>query len=230
MTVATHQSQKAYDLLLDKMFSGEIAPGSKLIERDLAKQLNVSRMPIRIALSQMVVQGIVVGGQKQRSVRLREYSPDEVTQLYQFREVVECGAARAAAQRATGKDLEKLDDICDQMESQCGQRRAKDRWADWDHAFHETIAQASGNEWFRATNSLLLRQTHFVFYRLHWKLWWADLSEADLTRRMLNVVQVHREIARFIRLGDADRAEQAVRQHIQTSYRKSVGEQVAAPR
>lgn len=211
-------SQQAYDRLARKIFSGELPPGSKLIERDLTEQLNISRMPVRIALSQMVAQGMVVGGQKQRSARVRHYSPGEIAQLYQFREVVECGAVRAASERAGAQELAQLCALCDAMQEQVGCRRVLARWAELDRAFHETIAAASGNEWFRSTNKLLLQQTHYVLFHVRGHLW-AGLADAALRQRMQTVVDVHRQIVSHIQVGDADGAEQAMRDHVRMSQR-----------
>lgn len=210
-------SQQAYDHLTRKIFSGELPPGSKLIERDLAEQLNISRMPVRIALSQMVAQGVVVGGQKQRSVRVRQYSPGEVAQLYQFREVVECGAVRAASERADTDDLAQLRQICDDMQDHVGCRRVLSRWAELDRAFHEAIAVASDNEWFCSINKMLLQQTHYVLFRVRGHLW-SELQDHALNRRMQAVVDVHRRIVSHIQVGDADGAEHTMRDHVRMSF------------
>src|SRR3990172_6657365 len=68
-------------------FSGEISPGSKVVEKTLADQLGVSRIPIRETLGKLAGQGLLVGGPTGQGVRLRRYTAEETRQLYELREI-----------------------------------------------------------------------------------------------------------------------------------------------
>lgn len=213
---STSQTTQVYDQIMTKVFSGDYAPGAKIVERDLADELQVSRMPVRMALSQLVAQGILVGGQKQRSVRMREYPPGEIAQLYQFREIIECGAVRAAGQCATAEQLAAIDQICDQMQAEVAKLRFDARWSNLDHAYHASFAHASGNQWLIQSIDSLLKQSHYVLYCLRWKLR-PDMDANEIRQRKQNNVNIHRQVVQCIRVGDIDGAEETMRGHIRRS-------------
>lgn len=188
----------------------------KIVERDLAQELQVSRMPVRMALAKLVTQGILLGGQKQRSVRMREYTPRETADLYQFREIIECGAVRIVAMRATAEDLNAIEDICDQMQAEVNTLRYDARWSNLDHAFHESFARVSGNEWLIRSMDSLLRQSHYVLYCLRWKMH-PRMSDDEIRNRKQNIVDVHRKIVQCCRIGDAQGAQEGMGDHIRRS-------------
>ena len=67
--------------LVRLIFSEEFLPGDRLIERDLAARLDLSRIPVREGLQKLVSKGILLKDEVNRGLRLREYSPDEVAHL-----------------------------------------------------------------------------------------------------------------------------------------------------
>lgn len=220
MTTAT-ESKVVRDRIIDKIFSGKVQPGSRLIERELAEELGVSRIPVREALNQMVAQGVLIGGQKRRSVRVRKYTADEIRQLFEFREMIEAGAARAAAQNADARSVAALQTICRKMSAEVERARFNDTWTDLDHAFHDQIAEASGNEWIAATLHMLLRQCHYVFYRLRLQLL-SMLSDQAIAQRKARVIKAHNAVLERIKARDPDGAERAMRLHIRQSYKNNI--------
>lgn len=219
MTVSTTGTSDTYDRIVHMVFS-TMAPGTKLVERQLASELGVSRVPVRETLAKLVAQGVLVGGEKGQGVRVRDYSHEEVRQLYQFRETIEGGVAHAAARAATGDDLLKLDLICEQMEAEVGHYGSA-RWADLDHRFHETLAQASRNERFARAMKSLLAECHYVFYLHPSHRGRPRPSAEDAERLMRNVVKDHRALLDLIRAGDADAAEQKARGDMRKSAERA---------
>jgi DNA-binding GntR family transcriptional regulator len=219
MTSASQSSPTVYDRILRKVFSGETPPGSKLVERQLAAELGVSRVPVRETLTKLVAQGVLVGGPGQ-GVRVRRYSTDEVCQLYQFREMIEGGTARAAANAASESDLVRLEMICQQMREEVGSYGSV-RWADLDHKFHEAIADASRNERFIQTLRTLLAESHYVFY-LHPARHGRPKPSAEEARAFMeSVVHDHEALLELIRQRDGDGAERKVRQDMRKSAERA---------
>ena len=76
--------EKVYNEIVKTILSGNIAPGTRLIERDLASDLGVSRVPVRAALAKLVSQGLLIGGQNGQGVWVRQYSASEIQDLYYY--------------------------------------------------------------------------------------------------------------------------------------------------
>lgn len=216
MTTANDNTQAVYGRLMRKIFSGQLPPGTQLVERRLADELGVSRLPVRETLTKMVAQGVLVGGERGQGVRVRSYSAEEVRQLYQFREVIEGGVAYAAAQSATADDLTRLELVCQQMEAEVG-NYGSERWADLDHKFHEALASAAHNERFVHSMRTLLAESHYVFYLHPARRGRPQPSPEDATAFMRRVFEDHRKLLDLVRAGDAEGAEATARQHMRQS-------------
>ena len=213
MSQTTRETQTISHQLMGKIFSGQIRPGAKLVERQLASELGVSRVPVREALMRMVAQGVLVGGEKGQGVRMRDYSTREVRQLYQFREMIEGGIARAAAGVRTQDDLLLLETLCDQMEAAADQPLSP-HWAELDHHFHDALAAASHQERFIQAMKTLLAESHYVFFCRPSQQQRSREESAALRTRVL---RDHRTLIEQIRQSDADAAEYTAREHMRQS-------------
>ena len=92
-----------YQRLKDAIRSGELQPGQQLVESALAEWCEVSRTPIREALSKLQHDGLVE--RSERGLMVRERSPEEILDIYETRIALEGTAARLAAERRTSHDL-----------------------------------------------------------------------------------------------------------------------------
>ncbi|MBN2581259.1 MAG: GntR family transcriptional regulator [Pirellulales bacterium] len=215
----TSEESTVYDRLLKLVFSGDRPPGKRLIERELAKELGVSRIPVRESIREMLAQGLLVGGDKWKGACTRFYTPDEIRQLSEYRQILEGGAARLAARHANRADLTRLEKICQQ---------ALDNMRDFswtlqdrlDHHFHDTLAAASRNERLIHTMQHLLTESYYVFYVLpssSLKL----KSPDEITAHLERVWEDHRSILDLIRNADAKNAERLAIAHLQVTGRQS---------
>jgi len=212
----SHDAESSlYDRLIEHLFSGDRTPGSKIIEQDLANELGVSRIPIRESLRRMMGQGLLVGEPGGRGVRMRQYTVEDVRQLYEARGIMEGGAARVAARAATDADITRLHRICRQMEGEIGNYGSK-RWADLDHAFHAAIADASHNDRVAQYLKLLLTECHYIFYVRPTRSRRPIPAPEDATAHMRGVLEKeHVALVELIVAGDADAAERQAREDMQ---------------
>lgn len=209
----TEESTGTYESIVRKVFSGQFVPGARLVERDLARELGVSRHPVRETLGKMAAQGILVGGKKGQGVWVREYTPEEVRQLYELREVLEGAAAAAAARSATESDLTHLEIICEQMEAEA-ENFGSPRWAELDRKYHETMAEAGHNERFAQILKTLLTECYYVFYVLSVR---PRLSEEDADEQIHRTINDHRSLLDLVRQGKAVEAEEKARKTMRGS-------------
>jgi DNA-binding GntR family transcriptional regulator len=86
--------------LRDEIVNGVRAPGSRLVEREIAEELGVSRVPVREALRDLVAEGLVVARPRSWAV-VREFTEQDLADLVELREALELMTFRLAAARRT---------------------------------------------------------------------------------------------------------------------------------
>lgn len=215
MSHSSSQEPSLVDRLMKMVFSGRLTPGSSLLEKDLATELGLSRTPIRETLARLVGHGALVPGRRGEGVRLRDYSCEEVYQLYEFRALLEGGAAAAAAKTATPADIERMKLILDMQDSetQRAQFYPEERWAELDYAFHIALAEASHNERIAQSLKVLLAESHYLFYRGPSRRLEGEQARAEMKR----VADDHHALFDLVREGDAEGAEARARADMRKS-------------
>ena len=103
--------QSVYDALIDLIVSGELPPGQHMVETDLARQLGVSRQPIREALHRMEAEGWVDLRPSQGAF-VHVPTGSEVNELLDVRALLEAETARLAARAASPAQVARLREIC----------------------------------------------------------------------------------------------------------------------
>lgn len=186
---------------------GEIAPGSKISEPELARAYGISRGPLREALHRLEGQKLLVRV-PHVGARVVSLSMAELNELYQIRESLEGLACRLAAQNMTVSDVDALRDVLrthEQDESfQAGQGYYQQ---EGDFDFHYRIVQGSGN-------SLLIRMLCDELYQLA-RMYRIQYSTTP--NRPAQAFAEHHRILDAIAEGDGELAELLMRRHIQTS-------------
>jgi DNA-binding GntR family transcriptional regulator len=151
--------QSVYDALIDLIIGGELPPGQHLVETDLARQLGVSRQPIREALHRMEAEGWVDLRPSQGAF-VHVPTDSEVDELLDVRTLLEAETARLAAGEASPAEVARLRDICAK-----GQAAADEgdfgRAVAANDAFHAQIAAIAGN-------SVLAEVADIVGRRVQW--------------------------------------------------------------
>ncbi len=192
----------AYEWLRDAITQGELPPATPLSEVQLAREMQISRTPIREALQQLEREGLVriIPG---RSASVAAPSMTEVMEVVHLRFLLEPELARLAARSATEEQKETLEQTLEQMEVAA---KEKD-WQDWtrlDNLFHETLSEA-------CPNKLLSKQVMQLRNRVHYMI---NDSQAD-RKRVDACTDEHRIVADAIIAGDTETAESAMRAHIE---------------
>lgn len=144
------RGEHVYAALREAIRIGSLKPGQRLVERDVAATLGVSRTPVREAFTLLEAQGLasVVSG---RGLVITTLSHEEVSELYAIWESLEGIVARYAAQRATALDVKALQNIGDlwktESEPQVLGRLNKQ--------FHDALYRAAHNRYLvRALNAI----------------------------------------------------------------------------
>ncbi len=140
--------------LREAIVEGVLAPGSRLSEVQVAKQLNVSRTPMREAFAQLEREGLVTVvprvGAFVRSVTLRD-----VEEIYTVRAALECLAVELAAQRITALGRAQLDDVIDAMRASVAAKEPAS-YVDALDSFYTIVMAIADNRTLRENHAALI--------------------------------------------------------------------------
>jgi DNA-binding GntR family transcriptional regulator len=140
-------------LLQDRILAGRYRPGDRLNESRIARELAISRIPVREALSQLQEQGLVVAHAR-RGMFVTDISAEEVQQISSLRLILEREAVALARARMTPAVLDGLDALVARMDGWDGDLLQA---AALDLEFHRALWAASGNPYLeRALNALIV--------------------------------------------------------------------------
>ncbi|GAD70926.1 putative transcriptional regulator [Vibrio alginolyticus NBRC 15630 = ATCC 17749] len=100
------RTQLVEEAIRTQILKGELKTGQPLRQDALAKEFNVSRIPVREALVQLEAQGLV-SFEPHKGATVTELSPEKINELFELRAVVECHILERAIQNMTDADLER---------------------------------------------------------------------------------------------------------------------------
>lgn len=130
-------------LLLDRIVTGDLVPGERIVESRLAKELAISQSPVREALRDLAAMGMV-DIESRRGASVRKPDAQELRDVSEVRAEIDALAARLAAERLDVEGLAALQDAYDRMLS-CWEAEDHVGMTEADAEFHGRIAEASGN-------------------------------------------------------------------------------------
>ena len=198
-----------YGSLKAMIVTGQLAPGARVTENDLAAKLKVSRTPVREALNRLERDGLVTGRPRQGYI-LKEFDLNMFREAFEVRELLDGYATELATANITPADKERLRYMvreCERLASLPGRNRddmLQELQIGMD--IHRAIAEISGNEMLSGLlNGILDKCQHYVWMELLW------LDEWRIAR------DEHFEIVEAVCAGDAARAAELARQHIRGS-------------
>jgi DNA-binding GntR family transcriptional regulator len=136
------------DRLLERILSGEYLPDSRIVETQVARELNTSQAPIREALRALEALG-VVKITPFKGARVRRPARRELLEAYAVRSALESLAVRLAVPRLVDRELAELARCCDAMQvaARAGDAHAV---AEWDASFHGRILEIADNQTLHA--------------------------------------------------------------------------------
>ncbi|MFJ6562837.1 GntR family transcriptional regulator [Streptomyces sp. NPDC091412] len=138
------ESERVTRQLRDDILDGVRKPGSKLVERELAAQMGVSRVPVRDALRVLVAEGLVTPRPRTWAV-VREFTSSDIADLNEVRGALEALTFRLAAQRRHRAGLDRLrSHLQEELKAACAGDGVRARRAAAD--FHETVTSMAANE------------------------------------------------------------------------------------
>jgi DNA-binding GntR family transcriptional regulator len=200
-------SDKAYEILKQRIVGGTYAPGAQLKEEHIARELEISRTPIRAALKRLVDDGLATADPG-RGVRVAEWTEFDIEETFELRGLLEAHAAELAARRGGPALADRLDALNDEMDRAIakGGSTLPDRLQDINSAFHRAILEASGSPRLRAMLVSLIDMP--IVIRSHF---------ISTLQDKIQSLQHHRDLASAVRAGDGDLARQVMQLHLRVA-------------
>jgi DNA-binding GntR family transcriptional regulator len=190
-----------YDALRDAIIRGEIAEGEALRQDSIAQMFNVSRIPVREAMQRLEAQGLVIS-ERYKGVVVASLSHEQITEIFQFRALVEPKVIAMAVPRMSESSLDMAQKYCDAF----GAETDPKRWGDLNRQFHTCLYRDCGKPYFLSvvdkTSDLVERYVRLVLY----------LSEG-----MRNAVAEHQAILDACKARNPELAAALTRSHIETA-------------
>lgn len=199
--------EQAYQALRTAILSGELPPGERLVETQLADSLQVSRTPIREAIRQLQNENLVTTD-LHGSLRVALLSIEDADHLYDCRIALEQLSVKAACEHATPKQLAQVELAVQEAENAGDEQHSLTQYQRLhiDYQFHRLLAQSANNPWL----VMLLDQ---VFD----KMMLLRLRTTQHNPRVLEIRSEHRLIYDAICDRDADTAVQTIQSHLSAS-------------
>ena len=193
-------SVAATELIRQAILDGRLEPGSRLKEEELARELGISRTPVREALLVLQAEGLIETTPNRGAVVVT-HDADDLIDLYQLRALLEGYAARQAAATVSDEEIGLLRKSCDRFDRNPGS--ALREVVRENMLFHQTIHDLAGSVRLAA----LVRQVIELplVYRSY--VWYSP----DQKRISAHY---HRQITNALSVRDAERAELVMREHV----------------
>lgn len=197
------------DQLREEIQTGELAPGVKLRQADIAARFGVSITPVREAFNKLAGEGLVVIDQHRGAVVFWPTLSD-FRECFEIRELLEAHAIAKAVPKLTDKHFAELDDLLEQM------RNATEisGWVELNDRFHLTIYEASGEQ--RLLRLIASLRDASVAY--------LNMFAATRVRDRARLEDEHQGILDACRAGDVEAAVTAIKDHLRGPVLKALAE------
>ncbi len=195
-------SQKVYRALKTEIIKGSLKPGTKLSEGKIAKQMEVSRTPIREALRELAAEGFVKISPNQ-GVVVSNASVEDVQEVLQIRGVLEGLATRLATKTINEEEIKELEKYQKRMEHYTNKDDVL-AFSEMDAEFHELILNICGNNRLIQIRKNLSDQAHR--YRIR---------SLSVPGRLKYSLREHQEVVEVLKRKDAEQADRLSQKHIE---------------
>jgi len=187
--------------LRERIFAGELMPGTFLDEVQLAEQMKISRTPLREALKVLTAEGLV-RHEPRRGCFVNEVTEQDLDEIFPVIALLEGRCAFEAAQNATDADLEALEDLHQKLSRHAKAKRINEYYAT-NFAIHEAIIALAGNRWLASVIGDLRKIVKL-----------ARLQQLHAPGRLEQSLSEHLAVFAALKARDAEGADAAMRTHL----------------
>jgi len=209
----------SYETLKELILTFQIKPGERMTEVFLADKMNMSRIPVREAIQQLVLEGFIEKTGK-TGYQIKEYNEQDIIDLYNYREAMDGMLTRLFTQRVDesqifflGMNVESMGKKLDDFDH--------DSFSKIDHEFHRIIARGARNYYMEHQHEIILEKVLYVA-NLVFKV--AKERDIELLSKnsFVETYTQHNKIFKYIKEKNPDMAEKAARESVQIGLKKAL--------
>jgi DNA-binding GntR family transcriptional regulator len=195
-------SVAATELIRQAIIDGRLHPGQRLKEEELARELGISRTPVREALVMLTAEGLIDAAPN-RGATVRSHSAADLDDLYQLRALLEGYATRRAATRLSDETIAGLRTSCERFQGLLDGQPDMSELVKENLHFHQTILDGACS----ARLSTMVRQVIELplVYRSY--VWYSPEQQRISAH-------YHWQITHALEARDAERAELIMKEHV----------------
>jgi DNA-binding GntR family transcriptional regulator len=190
--------------LRDAINKGVLSPGERLMEIQIAEEMGVSRTPVREAIRKLELEGFVVMIPR-RGTYVANISIKDINEVYEIRTALDILAGGLAAERINDEEIEEMRQLLVLTEKYIDEKNLN-KIIEIDSKFHDVLYTASRNE--RLVN---------IINNLREQITSIRGQSMNYPGRLADTLNEHREIVESIAARDIDRAQEAVRVHLENA-------------
>jgi DNA-binding GntR family transcriptional regulator len=188
--------------LREKIVSGELREGEQLRQDAIAAEFQISRIPVREALSHLAAEGLIKIVANRGAI-VSSLSPEEIGELFETRAVLESYMLRKALPNLKEDDFKRAEDILRQFEQSLENESETRSWGEWNWLFHSTLYAPADRPTMLAFLKTI-NQNCDRYTRLH----------LVVTRNLRLAGDAHRKLLQACRTRDPEIAAKALWSHI----------------
>jgi DNA-binding GntR family transcriptional regulator len=188
--------------LRDQILNGKLREGEQLRQDAIAAEFQISRIPVREALSHLAAEGLITIVANRGAV-VSALAPEEIEELFETRAVLECYMLRNAIPNFTAEDFRKAEEILKQYEQSLERDSEIKNWGEWNWSFHSTL-YAPANRPTMLAFIKTLNNNCDRYTRLH----------LVVTRELHQAGEAHRVLLKACQTRDPEIASVALWKHI----------------
>lgn len=188
-----------FENLREAILKGDLNPGDRLMEVQLANKLGVSRTPVREAIRKLELEGLVIMLPR-KGAYVADMSLKDIIEVLEIRASLEGLAAYLASERMGDEDIKKLEEIVDE----CSKTTDIEELLKKDVEFHEQI--------FKSTNN---KRLHQLINSLWEQVYRFRVSYVSDNNSFSNIVKEHKMIMNAIKNRDGELAKKYAKEHIE---------------
>lgn len=216
----TIQKSSAPEIIINEIIqhikSGELKPGNKLpTERDMSQMFGVGRSSIREAIKALVLSGYLESSQGKGTFIKKDLPVNDLTltnlqhalaaeqiiELMELREILECNAVKLAAERASSEDIRRMHEALERMQASKADIK---KFYDPDFDFHVAIAEATHNEMICETMKQIVEKSHEYYEKFM----------PDRLCPPQQAILSAGQVISCIEDGDAEKASRCMKEHL----------------
>lgn len=208
-------SDRTTELLRERILAGHFGMGERLVEASIARQLRISRGPVREALRQLRAEGLV-REEPRRGSFVVDLTVDDIREIYDLRAAIEARAARLVITARDFGALDELREILRQLR-RAADEGDRDLFTRLDLSFHEKLCLLSGNG--------RLHRVFVGYASVLGLLFKFELNKIYTTQASLeDLYKEHEKLFRAIESLDVRRAEEACNDHLDRARKRLIEE------